>query len=213
MPSTDYAERESAGDRDSERDVLVATLRFNTLVFSVIFGLFAGALLFALALVAQYSKPHGGLVVVLLGIFLPGYAADWPGALLGLIWGFVFGALLGAGIYRINARHVLDKIDELVIAERGANGFPRAVLRLDGSSLGLAVGAIGALGLVATTNILVARGTAAQSVHARLLGEVLPGYKVTVVGSLIGAIELFIVLYVACRAFVFIYNRVAGRRR
>ena len=213
MPLTDYAARESADDRDSEQEILAATLRFNTLVFGVILGSFAGALLFALAVVALYSKPHGGLAVVLLGIFLPGYAADWPGALVGLVWGFVFGVLLGVGIYRFNARHVLDKIDELVIAEPGANGFPRAVLRLDGSSLGLAVGAIGALGLVATTNILVARGTAAQSVHARLLGEVLPGYKVTVAGSLVGAVELFVVLYLVCRAFVFVYNRVAGRRR
>ena len=197
----------------SEREVLAATLRFNTRVFSIILGLFAGAALFALSVFAQYNRPHGILAVALIGIFLPGYAPDWPGALIGLLWGIVLGALLGIAIYRINARHVLDKIDELVIAERGSDEFPRAVLRLDGRSLGLAIGAIGALGLVATTNILVARGTAAQSVHARLLGEVLPGYTVSVVGSIIGAIELFAVLYVFCLAFASIYNGVAERRK
>jgi hypothetical protein len=205
----DHAEREGVTDRD----VLEATLRFNTLVFSVILGVFAGATLLALSLVAQSGPETGSLAVALIGVFLPGYGADWPGALLGLFWGFMFGALLGVVIYRINARNVLEKIDDLVIAERGSNGFPRAVLRLDGHSLGLAIGAAGALGLFTTTNMLVARGTAAQSVHARLLSEVLPGYTVSVIGSIVGAIELFAVLYVFCRAFVFIYNWVAGRRR
>jgi hypothetical protein len=60
--------------------------------------------------------------------------------------------------------------------------------------------------------MLVARGTAAQSVHARLLSEVLPGYAVTPVGSIVGAIELFAVLYLCCRGFVSIYNAVAARR-
>jgi hypothetical protein len=205
----DHTERDGVTDRD----VLEATLRFNTLVFSIILGVFAGAALLALSLVSQSGPRNGRLAVALIGVFLPGYGADWPGALLGLFWGFMVGALLGVVIYRINARNVLDKIEELVIAERGSNGFTRAVLRLDGHSLGLALGAVGALGLVTTTNMLVARGTAAQSVHARLLSEVLPGYTVSVVGSIIGAIELFVVVYVFCRAFVTIYNWVAGRRQ
>jgi hypothetical protein len=205
----DHTERDGVTDRD----VLETTLRFNTLVFGIILGMFAGATLLALSLVAYYGKGTGRLAVALIGVFLPGYDTGWPGALLGLFWGFLFGALLGAGIYRINARNVLERVDELVIAKRGSNGFTRAVLRLDGHSLGLAIGAVGALGLVTTTNMLVARGTAAESVHARLLSEVLPGYSVSVVGSIIGAIELFVVAYVFCRAFVTIYNWVAGRRQ
>ena len=114
------------------------------------------------------------------------------------------------GHYRINARNVLEKVDELVIAERGANGFTRAVLRLDGHSLGLAIGAVSALGLVTTTDMLVARGTAAESVHARLLSEVLPGYTVSLVGSLIGAVELFVVAYVFCRLLI---SNWSGRRQ
>ena len=46
------------------------------------------------------------------------------------------------------------------------------------------------------TNWLVLRGTAGESVHARLLAQVLPGYAVDPVGSLIGAAELFVLLYV-----------------
>jgi hypothetical protein len=205
---------EGEGNGVSDRDVLKASLRFNTLVFSSIVGVFVGATLFALARVAEYDPPHVGLAVALMGIFLPGYAGDWPGAIVGLLWGLVLGALLGAGVYRVNSRRVLQHLDAMMIEERqhDAREFHRAVLRLDGSSLGLAIGGLGALGLITTTNILVARGTAAESIHARLLSEFLPGYAVSVPGSVIGAIELFVILYVASRLFAAIYNALASRR-
>jgi hypothetical protein len=204
----------STNERDtaSERDVLHATLRFNALVFGVILGTFAGAVLLVLGMIAAESESRAGLAVVLLSVFLPGYASGLPGALFGFLWGFVFAALVGTVIYRIHGRHVLEQVDRLVIPEGATTGFPAAVLRLDGPSLGLAIGFAGALGLIVTTNILVLRGTAAESVRARLLGEVLPGYAVSVAGSIIGAIELFVVLYLFCRAFAFIYNLFATRR-
>jgi len=205
------AEADSNGITD--RDVLAASLRFNTIVFSVIVGLFAGVTLLALGLAAQYDRPHIGLAVVLMSIFLPGYGIGASRALVGFLWGFVLGGLLGAGVYRLNARRVLERIDDLMIEDGVTDEFPRAVLKLDGASLALAIGGVGALGLVATTNILVARGTAGQSVHARLLAEFLPGYTVSVTGSLIGAIELFVLLYVVTRAFAAVYNALARWRR
>ena len=188
-----------------------ATLRFNTLIFGVILGLFAGIVLLVLALVAAGDERLGGLAVFLIGIFLPGYGADWSGALIGFVWGFVLGAALGGVIYRINSLRVLSQLDQLVVAPKTTDGFRDAVLRLHGPSLGLAIGAAGALGLIATTNMLVARGTADESVRARLLAEVLPGYTVSTAGSLIGAIELFAILYVFCHAFALIYNALAAR--
>jgi len=201
-------ERDTAG----ERDVLQATLRFNALVFGVILGAFAGTALFVLGILAAGSEGRASLAVVLLSVFLPGYASGLPAALFGFLWGFVFAALVGTVIYRIHGRNVLEQVDRLVIPERAATGFPAAVLRFDGPSLGLATGFAGALGLIVTTNILVLRGTAAESIRARLLGEVLPGYAVSVLGSIIGAIELFVLLYLFCRAFAFIYNLFAARR-
>jgi len=207
-PTSDVADDAEVSDRE----VLDATLKFNTRVFSAILGAFAGVALFALSLLAHYGL-IGRLGVALIGVFLPGYGSrGWGGALIGAFWGVVLGALLGAGIYRLNARHVLAKLDELVIRERGNGEFPRAVLRLDGGALGIAIGLIGALGLIATTNMLVARGTAGESVHARLISEVLPGYAVSPLGSVIGAVELFVVLYLCCRGFAAIYNAVAARR-
>lgn len=208
-PVNDAAERDGA----TARDLLQATLRVNSLLFGVILGTFAGAALLALSLFAGPGGWHGGLAVALIGTILPGYGRGWPGALYGLIWGFLVGAALGGVIYRINSLHVLRMIDRLVIAQRGADSFAQAVLRLHGPSLGLAIGAAGALGLIATTNTLVLRGTAAESVHARLLAEVLPGYTVSTSGSIIGAMELFAILYAFCIAFAGIYNALAGRRQ
>jgi hypothetical protein len=205
--TTDLAESDS-----SDRDLLAATLAFNTRVFGAILGVLGGVALLALGIVGHYGHGLVRLAVALIGVFLPGYASSWAGALIGAFWGIVLGVLLGAGIYRLNVRHVLGKLDRLVIREVGQAELPRAVLRLDGGALALAIGTIGALGLVTTTNMLVARGTAAESVHARLLSEVLPGYAVTPAGSVVGALELFALLYVCCRGFAMIYNAVAARR-
>ncbi|MEO8302738.1 MAG: hypothetical protein ABI724_01330 [Betaproteobacteria bacterium] len=200
-------------DGISARDLLSSTLRFNTLIFGVILGVFAGASLLALALIASATDRFGHLAVVLIGVFLPGYSADGQGALIGFLWGFVFGAALGGVIYRINSLRVLSQLEQLVVAQPPADGFRGAVLRLHGPSLGTAIGAVGAVGLIATTNLLVARGTAGASPRARLLAEVLPGYSVSPVGSIIGAIGLFVVLYLFCQAFVAIYNSLAGWRK
>jgi hypothetical protein len=200
-------------DGMTDRELLQATLRVNTIIFSVILGLFAGFALMGLALLGAGAGGHGGLLAALIGVFLPGYGPGWPGALIGFAWGVLIGGLLGGGIYRLNSRLALEKVNELTLAQRDGEDFPRAILRLDGNALGLAIGAAVAAGLLTTTNVLVLRGTAAQSIHARLLSEILPGYTVTTVGSVVGAIELFGFAYVACRAFVYIYNRLALRRR
>ncbi len=123
---------------------------------------------------------------------------------------------------RIRRRHLLDQLSQPGTRDRSsgrraqAGGDPPpAILRLHGPSLGLAIGVIGAIGLVATTTWLVLRGTAAQSTHAGLLAEILPGYTVSVAGSVVGAVELFLILYLVCMGFAFVYNRIVavGHRR
>ncbi len=187
-------------------------MRFNAVIFGALLGLITGLFLFVLATMAQPGAPTG-LIVMLLGVFLPGYAPGWRSAIPGLFWGFVVGAMLGGGIYWINYRNLLPKIDDLVAQVHAGADLPVAVLRLHGPSLGLAMGTIGALGLVVTTTWLVIRGTAAGSVHAGLLAEILPGYAVSVAGSVVGAIEFFVILYSLCIAFTFIYNHIVAARR
>lgn len=201
-------------DFNVDLHLLQATMRINTLIFCIILGLLTGLLLFAIGLAsAGRSGTHLNLAVALIGVFLPGYAPGWQGAFMGLFWGCLIGGALGGGIYWINYRDALDRVDELVAMDDANGDFPVAVLRLRGPSLGLAIGTMGALGLIATTNWLVLRGTANESVHARLLSQVLPGYAVDLKGSLIGAVELFLILYVLCVLFAHIYNRVVEFRR
>jgi len=203
----------AAIDDTSEEELLRGTLRVNTLMFAVVLGALTSIALCAISVLANFGNWRGPLVVALLGVFLPGYGRGWLGTLFGIVWGFALGGALGGMIYRLNSLHVLRDVDAVVMADRGAEDFPQALLRLHGPSLGLAIGSAGALGLIVTTNLLVLRGTAAESVHARLLAEVLPGYAVTPLGSLIGAVELFAILFVFCAAFVGIYNGVAQWRR
>jgi hypothetical protein len=199
------------GTSDVDMPLLRATLRVNTIIFCLIFGLLAGVALCALAL-GLASAGGTPVIVALLGVFLPGYGPGWPGALAGLLWGGLVGGALAAAIYRINCRAVLSKVDDMVAIDDGGGDFPQAILRLHGPSLGLAIGAMGALGLVVTTNWLVLRGTAASSIHARLLAHFLPGYTVGFTGSLIGATELFALLFVFCVALAHIYNRIVAAR-
>ena len=198
---------------DVDVPLLRATLRVNTIIFCVIFGLLSGVVLFALGLVAM-GGALGNIVVfvTLLGVFLPGYGPGWLGAVAGLFWGGLIGGALAAAIYRIHGRAVLGKVDDLVAMEDRGDDFPVAILRLHGPSLGLAIGATGALGLVVTTNWLVLRGTAAESIHARLLAHFLPGYAVGLAGSLVGAVELFALLFTFCVALAYIYNRIVAAR-
>ena len=199
---------------DAGRLLIRTTLRMNTLIFGAILGLMTGSMLFALGLAAGVpALAPTRLPVVLLGVFVPGYAAGFPGALAGFLWGCIAGGLVGGGVYWINCRAVLSRLDRLVEIEGRNADFPVAALRLHGPSLGLAVGAVGAAGLIGATSWLVVRGTAAASIHARLLAQVLPGYEVNFAGSLAGAAELFLILFVLCIAFAQIYNRLAEARR
>jgi hypothetical protein len=199
-------------EADIDLPLLRATMRVNTLIFGAIFGLLAGLILFALALAAALAGDgHARLVVTLLGVFLPGYAPGGLGALAGLLWGTLVGGAIAACVYRINCGAALTRVDELVALERG-DDFPAARLRLHGPWLGLAVGTIGAVGLVVTTNWLVLRGTAGESVHARLLAQFLPGYEVDPRGSIVGAAELFVLLYLSSIVLAYCYNRIVDAR-
>jgi hypothetical protein len=58
----------------------------------------------------------------------------------------------------------------------------------------------------------VVRGTAPYSKNAALLSQYLPGYTVSLPGSIVGAIELFIVAFIVSHLLAGIYNAVARSR-
>ncbi len=88
----------------------------------------------------------------------------------------------------------------------------QATLRLSGHALGIALGGLMAAQLLLTTNWLIVRGTAEQSPHAALLKYYLPGYSVDLVGSLIGAVEIFAFTYALSLMLSGVYNKVVARR-
>lgn len=191
--------------------LLHATVKLNTAMFAGVCGAMAGVtllLLTLLSLAPGLQRP--GHYLSLLGVFLPGYDVTPAGAWFGLLWGFVLGAVFGAVTYRVYARGIRGRVMEHLASGRGE--LQRAVLRLHPHALGLALGCVAAAGLIVSTNWLVLRGTADESVNAALLGQYLPGYTVSTVGSLIGAVEAFIVAYAACALLAFIYNAIVDRR-
>jgi hypothetical protein len=194
-------------------DLLRAAVRLNTWLLASVFGCFSGVLMFTITYMSMYrGMPDTGQYLNLLGVFLPGYSVSHTGAWIGMFWGALIGALLAAMFYRIYARSIPSQVEECIRHGHKQDDLLDVTLRFDGNYLGIALGAIMACGLIVSTSLLVVRGTADESMHAWLLGQFLPGYTVTIPGSFIGALELFVVFYVISLLFSWIYNSVSRMR-
>jgi hypothetical protein len=194
--------------------LLHATVKWNTRLFAGICGLIGAFSLFCVTYLSLYrGLPSPGYYLNLLGVFLPGYSVSHAGAWIGFLWGGLIGAVSGAVMYRIYARSIRQQVADYFAGSRSREDLENAVLKLNGHSLGLALGSIAALGLLITTNWLVVRGTADESVHAALLSQYLPGYAVSVSGSILGAVDVFIVTYLFCWLLGAIYNRIVAWRK
>jgi hypothetical protein len=193
--------------------LLKAVVKLNTWLLAGVFGCVFGLSLFFLTYLSLYrGLPSPGHYLNLLGVFLPGYEVSHLGAWIGLFWGAVIGAFLAAMFYRVYARGLNAQIQRLCNPETKKDQPTGATLYVDGKSLGFALGAVIAGGLMVTTNWLVFRGTADESVHAMLLVNYLPGYSVSFKGSVIGALELFVLAFLLSLLFSWIYNAVASSR-
>ena len=194
--------------------LLHASVKLNTRLLATVFGLVSGLSLLLITYMSLYrGMPDTGQYLSLLGVFLPGYEVSHAGAWIGFFWAAIIGAVIAAMFYRIYARSIPDLINDYLRDGSSNDDLLDMPMRLDGHYLGLALGAIISGGLLVTTNWLVIRGTADASMHAQLLVNYLPGYSVSTVGSIIGAIELFIINYVLSLLFSWIYNSVAEFRR
>jgi hypothetical protein len=195
------------------RTLLRAAVKLNTRLLAGMFGCVFGLSLFLLTYLSLYrGLPNTGQYLKLLGIFLPGYEVSHAGAWIGLFWGAAIGATLTALFYKIYARGLTGQIQIICEGGKKLDRLLGATMYFDGKYLGLALGTIVAGGLIVTTNWLVFRGTADQSVHAMLLANYLPGYSVSLVGSVIGALEMFTLTFLLSLLFSWIYNRLASMR-
>lgn len=92
-----------------------------------------------------------------------------------------------------------------------ANGeaFRTTLLKLNARAWGIAVGLLMGLGLFLATIILIVKGGAAVGPHLALLGQLLPGYRVTIGGAFIGFGYLFVIGYAIGRIIGGVYNALA----
>ena len=81
-----------------------------------------------------------------------------------------------------------------------------SITGLDRVALGVAVGAVASLGLTLATVILLLKSGDRAGHHFNLLGQFLPGYKVSWPGAAIGFVDAFVYGYVFGWAFAVIRN-------
>lgn len=195
--------------------LLNAAIRFNALML----GLTAGTLAAVIVYVATYTSiakwgSNSGTYLELLAIFFPGYSVTSNGAWVGAFWAFVYAGTCSALSYRLYGRVLGTRIADILLSTVPTENpvLKPSVLRLHGISLGFAIGAIAALGLFCSTAWLVVRGTADESVHAALFSNYIPGYSVSILGGLLGAVELFALVFLACLLLATVYNRIVEMR-
>lgn len=195
--------------------LLYAAVRFNALILGLTGGTIA-ALVIYFATHASIAKwgSYSGNYLGLLAVFFPGYSVSGSGAWIGAFWAFVYASTFSALSYGLYGRVLGTRIADLLLSTEPTDNpvLRPTILRLHGVSLGLAIGAVAGLGLFFSTAWLVVRGSAANSVHASLLSNYIPGYSVSIMGGLFGAIELFALVFVACLLLAVVYNKIVEKR-
>lgn len=200
--------------RKSELMLLGAAIRLNTIVTAFAFGLMSGtAVWLATVVLVARGGEDVGTHLSLLSVFFAGYSVTWSGAWIGLAWGFVYGGLSGGILYWTYARSLRADLIRALLEDTGSSQLQVPTLLLSGPALGTGLGIVAALQLIATTNWLVLRGTAAYSDNAALLSHYLPGYTVSFFGSLVGAAELFVLTFLGALVVSGVYNQVSRWRR
>jgi len=194
--------------------LLLAAIKLNTWLLAGVFASVFGLTLFGLTYLSLFrGLPDSGQYLNLLGVFLPGYQVSQAGAWIGLFWGATLGAFFAVLFYRIYVRSMDAQIQRLLDPGLDVDQLTGATLYFDGKLMGLALGSVVAGGLVVSTNWLVFRGTADESVHALLLVNYLPGYAINFPGSMVGALEVFTLVFLLSWLFSRIYNALASPRR
>ena len=89
-----------SADREPREDALPAPLAaalapIDRRAFGVAVGTVAGLGLLLLTAMELLRPPGPGIKLPLLAQYFPGFSVTWPGAFLGLVWGFVAGFCAG----------------------------------------------------------------------------------------------------------------------
>ena len=196
--------------------LLKAAIRFNAMILGLTAGTLAAVVVYVgtQASIVKWGDNSGGYLE-LLAIFFPGYSVSASGAWIGAFWAFFYFSITSWLSYRVYGKVLGIRISSSIQLNSGRAENPvlkPSTLRLHGISLGVAMGLIAALCLFSSTAWLVVRGTAAESVHAALFSNYIPGYSVTITGGLLGAIQLFGLVFLSCLLLASVYNKLVEIR-
>ena len=195
--------------------LLKTAIRFNGRILGLTAGSLAAVVIYIVTQtsIVKWGDDSGGYLG-LLAIFFPGYSVSSAGAWIGAFWAFIYFGTCSWLSYRVYGKVLGTRISALLLSPVStANPVLKpSILQLHGVSLGVAIGSIAALSLLASTVWLVVRGTAGESVHAALFSNYIPGYSVSIMGGLWGAIELFGLVFLSCLLLATVYNKVVKIR-
>jgi hypothetical protein len=212
-PVRPLSETASLHAEPTDRQLLSAVVWLNVCISAIGVGLGLGLLLFVGTNLSLALSQHPGRYLSLLAVFMPGYSVSVSGAWVGLLWGSIYGAILGGALAWLYARSLGARIPDQVMWDNvSVRQLRPPLLQISSHALGIGLGAIAALQLIFATVWLVLRGTAAQSFHTKLLSHYLPGYTVTFQGSLLGGLELFLLVYLSSALAGKTYNAIVRHR-
>jgi len=207
-----------ARNHDDDRvnlKLLKAAIKFNARILGLTAETLAAVVMYIAtqASVVKWGDDSGGYLG-LLAIFFPGYSVSTTGAWIGAFWAFIYFSTGSWLSYRVYGKVLGTRISAALLTPVSIENpiLKPSTLRLHGVSLGVAIGSIAALSLFSSTAWLVVRGTADESVHAALFSNYIPGYSVSIMGGLWGAIELFGLVFLSCLLLSAIYNRLVEIR-
>ena len=89
------ASRPALADGSLPPELALAFAPLHKRAFGIALGLAAGLLFFSFTAIYILRGPIQGANLWLLGQYFWGYRVTWPGAFMGLVWGFVVGFVAG----------------------------------------------------------------------------------------------------------------------
>lgn len=198
-----------------DEELLHSTIKLNTILSAAISGGLASFVFGLVTAVALFSHKEAftGFLNIL-GCLFPGYRVSIGGIFIGLFWAMVYGAILGGSLYQLYAAGIRREVEErLASGMVNAESLNHVVVRISGHRLGLASGIVASIALVIATNYVAAFGETAEINSAQLLSNYLYGYTTSFSGSLMGAVQILVLVYGLSNLFALVYNGVAGHSR
>jgi len=206
----------SVRENDLETDIAqlsTSLARVNALCFAVMFGVIAGAGLWvATVFLVVKGGPDPGHTLGVLSYVFPGYSVSVGGAFVGLLWfsglGFLI-SLLPAWIYY---RGVLLQIERSGV--RVLTAAINRVVRIHAPYFAVAFGLLCGSALLLSTLCLIVKHSPGEPLgpHLSLLSQYLPGYQITVGGSLLGFLYFLAIGSAVFACVAWIYNRLMDLR-